>query len=456
MSKKDKKDGTDLQSMAFAKLKQCAPKGDANGMYEVELSRTNILSRIRYVLTTGIAAFDDIVGGMPFGRIVEVYGTEHCGKTALAIRCAVRAREGFVYELVKQKDGTVIHRALEPDEYEMAVLYIDNECSLDDDDKIVVDGKVLDVIVSRCDTVSMLFKQAEIMIGTAELKAADPKNKKLQFVVIVVDTIASTTSKQELDQEWGKEDYNRQPKQISQGFRKLVRRVNKSNCCMICTNQTRDNMKAQEQKKGMPQRGGGAGQMASDHNTFGGKALRFYASHRVFMYAMTTRYKVHPGNRFPDGILVGFQSVKNRLRMPLREGRMSLMFSEQDGGFNDLYSLLETLINYKCIEVETKEKGIDFKVKFKTHGIDVTTFSEDEIKPSLAELDDADDQPVKRKGAKKEPGFKYRSDWPAFYAAHAADIDKLWAVAVTEAFNAAPVQVPEEGDGTEEIETADD
>lgn len=419
-------------------------------MYEVEYSRTNILSRIRYVLTTGIAAFDDIVGGMPFGRVVEVYGTEHCGKTALAIRCSVRAREGFVYELVKQKDGTVVHRALKPDEYEMAVLYIDNECSLDDDDKIVVDGKVLDVIVTRCDTVSMLFKQAEIAIASAEDRMADPKNKKLQFVVIVVDTIASTTSKQELEQDWGKQDYSRQPQQISQGFRKLVRRVNKINCCMICTNQTRDNMKAQEKKKGMPQRGNSSGQTASDHNTFGGKALRFYASHRVFMYAMTTRYKLHPSNRFPDGILVGFQTVKNRLRMPLREGRMSLMLDKHEGGFNDIYSLLENLIYYKCIEVESKEKGIDFKVKFKTHGIETTTFLDSETKPSLAELDASDDQP-KRRGAKKEPGFKYRSDWPDFYAAHAEDVDKLWAVAVSEAFNAKPVE-PIDGDDEEDLD----
>jgi RecA/RadA recombinase len=83
---------------------------------------------------------------MPFGRIVELYGLESCGKTAMAIRCASRARRGFVSEVSRDGDGNIKYRQLDSNELNIAVLYIDNERSLDDDVKLNVDGVKLDII----------------------------------------------------------------------------------------------------------------------------------------------------------------------------------------------------------------------------------------------------------------------------------------------------------------------
>ena len=96
-------------------------------------------------------------------------------------------------EVLRDGDGNITYRQLEPDEYDVGVLYIDNEQSLDDDEKIVFEGKELDIDIARCDTVDMVFKMSEGVIDVAE--ARSESSKKLQFVAIIVDTIASTTTK---------------------------------------------------------------------------------------------------------------------------------------------------------------------------------------------------------------------------------------------------------------------
>jgi RecA/RadA recombinase len=75
---------------------------------QVQISRTSkhVLSKVRYVLTTGIDPFDDLVGAFPFGRISEVFGLESCGKTQLMIKAAIRAQTLNVAEVVR-KNGHV-------------------------------------------------------------------------------------------------------------------------------------------------------------------------------------------------------------------------------------------------------------------------------------------------------------------------------------------------------------
>jgi len=416
-----------FQDALLAKLKAGLPKSDEWGVCEISRSNDEVLSAIRYVLTTGIKSFDDIVGGMPFGRIVELYGLESCGKTAMAIRSAVRAQMKAISEVSRKPDGTLEYHTLDPDDIEVAVLYIDNEQSLDDDDKLVVDGVKLNVITMRCDTIDMVFKMADRMIEGAE----ESTSKKTQFVVIVVDTIASTSARQDINQPWGKVDFPRLPGEISKGFSKLVRRVNSSNVCMICTNQVRTKFGAATGP------GGGNGVHSYQYSSLGGMALRFYASHRVFMHALGSKYKLAPNAQFAAGIQIGFQTAKNRLRMPQREGRMVLLFDQKQGGFNDAFSKLETLIYLDFIEVGSKEKGTDFTVNFASHGVETTTFDVKDVEASLEEEDDAP-APVRgrRLGKrKKNPGFKLRAEWPAFYAAHKADVDQLWGKAIEYAFS---------------------
>lgn len=423
----------DFQDMILAHLRKTSPKKEENA-YEIHKTDEMVLSKIQYVLTTGIPPFDDIIGGMPFGRIVEVYGIESCGKTAMAIRCASRARRGFISEVTRDAEGTAILTPLNPEDISVAVLYIDNERSLDDDKKLVVDGHKLDVMGSYCDTVDMLFKQIDDAIQGMEAAAAEMrKQHKTLFLVIIVDTIASTSNAQEQKQEWGKVDFSRAPAQYSQGFRKMVRKVNANNVCLICTNQVRINYQATQQAAKMGRKL--TGNSSFEYNSYGGAALRFYASHRVFMHATQSKYKLMPTAQFSAGINVSFHSVKNRLRMPMRDGRMVLLFDKEQGGLNPVFSYLESFVLLRGIEITVKEKGTDFICHFAKWGIEPTTFDPEETSTSLEEDDNSIRVSKKRsKAAKKSPGFKYRADWPTFFEAHKADLDLLWAAVVNGAF----------------------
>ena len=264
----------------IARLEKVAPRKEDAPTYEVVRSVKEIPSAVKYVLTTGIRAFDDLIGGLPFGRVVEIYGEENCGKSALAIRAAVRAQQGQIYER-KQVNGETVDTPLDPNAYHITVLYIDNEQSLDEDRKRV-DGTVLDCLIARCETIEQIFKIMEETINT--LCKIQDETGITQFLVLVVDTIAGTPSKEELAEEWGKDDYNRQPKQLRTAFRKMIQEINKHNVCVICTNQVSDKMQKEAAGKKFKTT------IDADMVAFGGKALRYYATHCIFMKQLTTRF----------------------------------------------------------------------------------------------------------------------------------------------------------------------
>lgn len=422
MAAKKKEVVVDENDGMMAALQAIAPKGE--DAYTWEISRTTdlVLSQIKYVLTTGIAPFDDIVGGLPMGRMVELYGLESCGKTAMAIRCAARAMKNHISEVTHSDDNAITLKPLA--KCKVVVVYIDNEQSLDDDLKLVVDGENLDVIGARLDTTDDMFKAIDGAIGFQEKRMMlEAKDGIKRFLLIVVDTIAATTTKQELDQKWGEQDFPRQPQQISKALRKLTRRVNQSNTCVLFTNQVRTKFSGGQQKGKQT-----FAIQANDYTTPGGFALRFYASHRVFMYAFDQKYKLLPDAQFSAGLLVGFHTKKNRLRPPLRDGRMVLLFDAKQGGMNNVFSMLETLVFLGFVEVAAETKHTGYTLRFKDNGIVPTTFDEAKLETTLDE-----DEVAPRRGSsssRKDPGFKFRSEWPQFYANHAADVDKLWQAAV--------------------------
>jgi recombination protein RecA len=415
----------DFQDAVLARLTKIAPHSDEGGTWEVSRSNKEVLSSIRYVLTTGITPFDDIVGGMPFGRIVEVFGEESSGKTALALLTAARADTRHVCEVVRDGDGNITFRPLDPNEYEIVAFYVDNERSLDKDEKIIFEGKELDVGIGAADTIDYVFKMVEAVIDVCEERAQ--VSSKLVFGVIVVDTIASTTTRRELDAKWGAEDFPRLPAQLSKGFSKLVRRVNSNNVCMVCTNQVRMNYEAAQGRRP------GTTPRSFLYRSLGGMALKFYASHRVFMRAVPTKYRLLPDAQFAAGMVVEFSTVKNRLRMPQRDARMVLLYDRKRGGFNELFSVLETLLYLGFIEAESKERGANFSLKFHSNGIVPTTFGGVRTETTLEE-DDQKPLP-KRGGSKKDPSFRFRAEWPAFYHEHKADVDLLWKAAIDYVFS---------------------
>lgn len=410
----------DENDALIASLRSVAPTGADACSWEISRTTDLVMSQVKYVLTTGIDSFDDIVGGMPFGRMTELFGLESCGKTAMAIRCAARAMKKHICEVIHHEDGLPEYRPLKPEECKIVVVYIDNEQSLDEDGKLVVDGEKLDVVGCRFDTTDDIFKAIDQAIKFQKKRLEEEaKDGIKRFMLIVVDTIASTSTKQELEQKWGTQDFPRQPQQISRGLRKLTRKVNRNNVCILFTNQVR--VKFQE---AAPKKGGGQSLQikASDYTSPGGLALRFYASHRVFMYAMQQKYKLLPTSQFAAGLLIGFHTIKNRLRPPLRDGRMVLLFDKKKGGLNNVLSTLENLEFLGFAECGSETKHIDWTLKFAKNGVEPSTFGEKLERT----LDDEEEDPAPRRGRKKDPGFKTRAEWPKFYEEHQEDIKKLW------------------------------
>lgn len=387
-----------------AKLKKHQPKKAEGGMYDIALTDDVILSDIKYVLTSGIEAWDTTIGGLPFGRVVEILGMESCGKTAMAIRLAVRANQKHIYSIVREKEKrSCYHLEKLPEKgYDVSVLYIDNEQSLEDSSKLWVDGTRLEANLIRTDTVEQLFQVIDITLR--ELILVEQETEVKQFLLVVVDTIACTSSKEEITRAWGKDDYNRQPKQLREGFRKMTNNISRHNVCVVCTNQV------SERFDKIPSKFKSVNPNPNDYKAFGGKALEYAASYRVFMYKCASRFVLVNGAKYPDGFVIGFKSLKNRLRKPERENRMVLLYDEENGGISDDYSKLESLLFFKFAEMDDS-KAIVFK--FDRNEIITTTFE-------LAS------------GRKRDPRISNKSEWVPFYAAHKSDLDVLLGL-VTEA-----------------------
>jgi RecA/RadA recombinase len=439
----DKKERIPLRDFITRKIKAAMPKGDSADQVQISRTSKHVLSKVRYVLTTGVDPFDDLVGAFPFGRISEVFGLESCGKTQLMIKAAIRAHTLNVSEVVR-KDGHVKLVPLSKKKLVVFVIYVDNEQSIDDDEKIVHEGVELDVELLRCDTVDQLFKNIEIAVDAcAHYQAEDPDT--LYLAVGIVDTIASTSSKEEMTQEWSKEDYSRHAKQYRKGFRIMARKLNRVNVALICTNQVSDTY-GEKAKKGK----GGGGLNPDDYATFGGKALKFYASQRVFLQKLRD-YKINPRSKFANGMLIGFKSVKNRVKKPYREGRMVILFGDGEGkggGFSNEFSILETLMYLKYAEYSEATKCISFKfAKFK---IPTTTFQTAAVQTTLEEDDSQKPEEMSSRRGKKDPSIEMRAAWPAFYLEHKADVDALYAAAIEAAF--AAEAMPGEGDDDDDAE----
>jgi RecA/RadA recombinase len=433
--KKDKK--ADLNETILKRLRAGAPRNKDAGTYEVAMTDKEILSRIKFTLDLGVDPFDDLIGGLPFGRLCEIFGLESCGKSQLVIRAAGRAALKHIRCIEHDRIG----KRVDPKKVYVHVLYVDNEQSIDKDEKIVIDGVQIQVHLARCDTVEQLFKMADISITS--VKEAQAKDKDtIYFILIVTDTIAAVASKEEMTQEWGKVDYSRQPKSIREGFRILQRDLSRVNVCWVCTNQVGDNMKKAT--------GGGrtvrySTPQADDFNSPGGRALKFYATHRIFMFKVRD-YKLFPKSKFPSGMVIGFRSEKNRVLKPKREGRMVLLYGDKDGkggGFDNLYSKLETMAFMGA--VKRGESGVGLSFRFSQFGVEPTTFSPDEVEKSLDESDD--EQGTEEEDSGKDPRIRYNGDFPKFYQAHKADIDALYAACIQYAF---AEEVAPDGDDDEE------
>lgn len=427
-AKKPVKGPSTLQLIA-ARLRKVSAEKEGNGIIDAVCSSDEIISEVKYVLRTGNSPWDDMTGAFPIGRVIEIFGLEASGKTALMLTTAYQATKGEIYKRIRvdDKGNEYKYERLDPDTYEVSVLYIDNEHSLDDTGIIEVNGEKVDIVVSRCETVEGIFKSIDETIS--ELEKVEEKSEKMQFLLVIVDTIAGTATKEELAQAWDKDDYSRRPKQLQAGFRQLVQAISRHNVVVVCTNQVGDDFKYTAPK--------GPKSNSPDWRAFsppGGKALKFWSTIRVFMWQCINNYKLVKDDKFQAGIMVGFKCVKNRMIAPFREGRMVILFDRTGkGGLRPDFSVLESLIYFKLVE-EDDDRNIIFKLK--SNGVQPTTFPDLMAALAAAPAEGSEDAPVDKgeKGKKKErykdPRITCRAAFPKFYIDHKADIDALWAIAV--------------------------
>jgi recombination protein RecA len=248
------------------------------------------------VLSTGSLAVDLAlgVGGLPKGRIVEIYGPESSGKTTFCLSVIAEA----------QKKGGL-------------AAFIDVEHALDPKYARVVGVNLDDLLVSQPDSGEDALNIMETLIRSNSID------------VIVLDSVAALITKAELDGQMGDMTMGSQARLMSQAMRRLTAVVSKTNCVCIFTNQIREKIGVM---------------FGSPETTSGGRALKFFSSIRIDI-------RRKDQIKTPEGKVIGNRTkikiVKNKVAPPFTEVEFDIMYDE---GISKLGSLLDLGLEHKVLE----------------------------------------------------------------------------------------------------------
>ncbi|MCD8483704.1 MAG: recombinase RecA [Verrucomicrobia bacterium] len=280
------------------------------------------------VIATGCPSIDLAlgVGGLPRGRIAEIYGPESSGKTTLCLALIAQAQ---------RQGGNAV--------------FIDVEHALDPRYARVVGVDVENLIVAQPECGEDALNIAETLIRSGAID------------VIVIDSVAALVSKNELEGQFGDSTVGLQARMMSQAMRRLTAAINRTNCVCLFTNQIREKI----------------GVMFGNPETQpGGRALKFFASVRMDIRRIGAI-------KDPTGSVVGNRTrlkvVKNKVAPPFTECEFDIMYTE---GLSRTGSVLDLGIEHKILE---KKRLLDFVRR----SIDRTRTRSSQTNPGRQRRDDA-------------------------------------------------------------------
>jgi recombination protein RecA len=228
-------------------------------------------------LPTGIISLDKAlgVGGLPRGRVIEIFGPESSGKTTLTLSIIAQG----------QAEGGV-------------AAFIDAEHAFDPAYAKLIGVRLEDLLISQPDTGEQALEIVEALVRS---NAVD---------LVVVDSVAALVPKAEIEGQMGESQIALQARLMSQALRKLTAAISKSKTCVVFINQIR-------MKIGV--------MFGSPEITPGGRALKFYSSMRIDLRKIATISTPEDGI---TGIRVKAKVVKNKVSPPFKEAIFEIMYNE--------------------------------------------------------------------------------------------------------------------------------